>query len=92
MQLNILCCVGCFGCTKMGCYQDKDEIQYYGAEQRANAANETSFDNMQRRRINGSDNSADGFSGNKAGINTSEYGKRSDPQLLTGKSDTIDLN
>ena len=73
--MNILCCVGCFGCTKLDCYQDKDEIQFYGAEQRANAANETSFDNVNKKRINGSDNDSDAF--NKNGINASEYAKRS---------------
>ena len=27
--LNALCMVGCCGCTKAGCYQDKDKVVYY---------------------------------------------------------------
>ena len=27
--LNVLCMVGCFACTKLGCYKDTDEVRYY---------------------------------------------------------------
>ena len=72
--------MGCFGCTKCGCYQDKDEITYYGAEQREQT-NQTGFQSsdMPKRRINGSD-----------------YDNRQSndkPQLLDGnkKGETLDL-
>ena len=29
MQMNLLCCLGCFGCTNSKCYQDKDAVEYY---------------------------------------------------------------
>ena len=53
--MNVACCVGCFGCTKCGCYQDGEEIKYYGAEERAQVNTSQAFDSTPRRRINGSD-------------------------------------
>ena len=29
LQLNVACMIGCCGCTKSSCYQDKDKIEYY---------------------------------------------------------------
>ena len=40
----------------MDCYKDKDEIKYYGAEDRANvSANGDFSQGMAKKRINGSD-------------------------------------
>ena len=50
--------VACFGCTKCGCYQDKDVVQYYGAADRQNASLNSAGLNGQAgagKNINGSD-------------------------------------
>ena len=52
--MNFVCCFGCFGCTKLSCYQDKDPIQYYGAQDRQNASN-NNLPTSPMRKINGSD-------------------------------------
>ena len=29
LVLNIICMIGCYACTRLGCYKDADEVQYY---------------------------------------------------------------
>ena len=59
--LNALCMVGCCGCTKAGCYQDKDKVVYYVPGKEGNGG----FDQM--RAVNGSDGGP-GVSGRYNGV------------------------
>ena len=61
--MNVVCCFGCFGCTKLGCYNDGDEVKYYGAEERAQAQNGQLSPSQTAKRINGSFGDSNGMKG-----------------------------
>ena len=52
--MNILCCIGCCYCTKLGCYQDEDKVVYYVGSSASRVSPD--FDNDAKRvGVNGSD-------------------------------------
>ena len=61
--MNVICCFGCFGCTKLSCYNDGDEVKYYGAEERAQAQKGQLSPSQNTKRINGSFDNKTGMKG-----------------------------